>query len=183
MEMNLQPILENQLVLLRPLVPADFQILFSVAADPLIWEQHPSRNRYQYDVFTHFFEGAIQSGGAFMIFDKQLSTPIGSTRFYDLNAEEKSIFIGYTFYARKYWGGKFNPSVKKLMLDYAFNYLNKVYFHIGTSNIRSQKSIEKLGAQKIGEMNIVCHGETDTANFLYEITRQQWMTRQIIPES
>lgn len=47
-----QPTLENALVMLRPLQATDFADLYRVAADPLLWEQHPAHNRWQLDVFT-----------------------------------------------------------------------------------------------------------------------------------
>ncbi|MFN5795437.1 MAG: GNAT family N-acetyltransferase, partial [Bacteroidota bacterium] len=59
---------------------------------------------------------------------------------------EKSIAIGYTFLAKKFWGGFINSSLKKLMIKYAFDSVDKIYFHVGSQNIRSQKAIEKLGA-------------------------------------
>ncbi len=35
-----QPVLEGEHVRLRPLRPDDWEALFAVASDPLIWEQH-----------------------------------------------------------------------------------------------------------------------------------------------
>ena len=39
MNINWQPLLENDLLILRPLKAEDFDALFKVASDPLIWEQ------------------------------------------------------------------------------------------------------------------------------------------------
>jgi len=78
----------------------------------------------------------MESEGAFLIIDKKANSVIGSSRFYDLNETDKSILIGYTFYGRNYWGSAYNPMVKKLMLEYAFLFTDKVYFHIGAKNIR-----------------------------------------------
>ena len=136
--MNVQATLENENVKLVPLNPNDFEELFSVASDPKIWEQHPNKDRYQREVFEKFFQGAIESKGAFKIMDKSSNEVAGSTRFYDYNPDENSIFIGYTFYATKFWGSKLNPQVKKLMLDYIFQFVDKVNFHVGKNNIRSQ---------------------------------------------
>ena len=58
MNFELQPTLENELVKLVPLKQEDFDILYQVASDPLIWEQHPDRFRYKKDVFEKYFEGA-----------------------------------------------------------------------------------------------------------------------------
>lgn len=172
--MNLQTTLENELVRLIPLQETDFEVLFEVASDPLLWEQHPNKDRYQREVFQIFFEGAMLSKGAFKIIDKITGKTIGSTRFYDLNTREKSVLIGYTFYERAYWGSTYNPQVKKLMLNYAFQYLEKVYFHIGSQNIRSQKAIARLGARKVREINIAYHGEPEKLNFEYVIRKEDW---------
>ncbi|MBE8726725.1 GNAT family N-acetyltransferase [Flavobacterium hungaricum] len=170
MNLNLQPeILENETVKLVPLQETDFENLFEVASDPLIWEQHPNKNRYEREVFLNFFEGAIESKGAFLIIDKTTNEVAGSTRFYDYEPENKSVFIGYTFYGRKFWGTGFNAQVKKMMLDYAFQAVDKVQFHIGAENFRSQKAIEKLGAIKIDEQEVAYYNEPSRHNFVYEI--------------
>lgn len=169
--MNLQPILENDLVRVIPLKQDDFEALYQVASDPLVWEQHPNKDRYKREVFQNFFDGAMQSGGAFKIIDNASGKVIGSTRFYDLDIENKSILIGYTFYGRDYWGSSYNPQVKKLMLDYAFQFLDKVYFHIGAQNIRSQKAIERIGAIKVREITVAYHGEPEKLNFEYVILK------------
>lgn len=175
--MNLQPILEDETVKLLPLQQSDFEALYQVASDPLIWEQHPNKNRYQRDVFQIFFDGAMQSGGAFLIVDKKSGRALGSTRFYDWDPNQKSVLIGYTFYGREFWGSTYNPSVKKLMLDYAFEFVDKVFFHIGATNIRSQKAIERLGAIKTRAIEVTYHGEPEKLNFEYLITKTQWKSR------
>ena len=170
--MNWQPTdLKNEKVCLIPLKEADFEELYSVASDPLIWEQHPNKNRYQRNVFLNFFEGAIQSKGAFIIRDTQTGEAIGSSRFYNYDADASYIEIGYTFFARKYWGKSFNKAVKELMIHYAFQLVNSVHFFIGAENYRSQKAIEKLGAKKIRELVMPYYGEPDRLNFEYEIKK------------
>src|SRR6478672_10186928 len=113
-------ILEDNLVKLVPLTENDFENLFQLASDPLIWEQHPTRDRYKKEVFQIYFDGAIASGTAFLITSNQSKELIGSTRYYDYNREESRVAIGYTFLARKFWGGNYNRAVKTLMLEYAF---------------------------------------------------------------
>lgn len=171
---DLQPILQNEWVKLVPLKETDFELLYTVANDPLIWEQHPNKNRWQREVFQNFFEGALESKGAFVIYHANTNKAIGSSRFYDLDTKESLVSIGYTFYARSHWGGKYNPSAKHLMLDHAFQFVDKVHFHIGALNIRSQKAIEKLGAIKIDEQEIAYYGEESKLNFIYEINRTNY---------
>lgn len=154
-----------------------FEKLYLVASDPLIWEQHPNKFRYQREVFEIFFKGAIESQRALLIQNKDTDELIGTSRFYNLDEINCSVYIGYTFLARKYWGKNYNFSVKKLMLDHAFKSLDKVIFQIGAGNIRSQKAIEKLGAVKIGEENVAYVGETNTLNFTYQIERSYWLDK------
>ena len=174
MNFKLQPILENELVKLVPLKQDDFDILYQVASDPLIWEQHPDRFRYKRDVFEKYFEGALQSGGVFLVLEKNSDEVMGSSRYYDLDNDKKSIAIGYTFLARKYWGTTYNKAMKQLMLDHAFMFVDTVIFHIGAKNIRSQKAIEKLGAVKIDEVEINYPGEDERLNFIYEMNKITW---------
>src|SRR5262245_13739814 len=102
---DLQPVLKGELLELRPLRPEDFQVLFAVASDPLIWEQHPAKDRYKEEVFKEFFREALESGGAFIAIDSKDGQVIGSSRFHGYNEEKSEIEIGWTFLARSHWGG------------------------------------------------------------------------------
>lgn len=172
-----QPHLAGERIILQPLQENDFENLYAVASDPLIWEQHPNKDRYKRDVFQTFFEGALKSGGAFLVLKKETGEVIGSSRFYDFNADDSSILIGYTFLARSSWGTTYNRELKTLMLGHAFRFVERVYFHIGAVNIRSQKAIERLGAEKVGEQEVTYYGETPKTNFVYCITKTNWEQR------
>ncbi|MFY1045933.1 GNAT family N-acetyltransferase [Chryseobacterium sp. GP-SGM7] len=172
MNFSIQPKLENDKYQLIPLVQGDFEALYKVASDPEVWEQHPNKNRYERDIFENFFNGAIESNGAFKIIEKSSGEVLGSTRFYDFNEKENSIFIGYTFYGTKSWGKGINPQIKKLMLDYVFQFVDTVHFHIGKENFRSQIAIERLGGKKIMEEEVAYFGEPTRTNFVYEIKNE-----------
>ncbi len=170
--MNLQPThLKNELVCLEPLKQAHFEELYLVASDPLIWEQHPNPDRYKLDAFTNYFKGAMESGGAFIIRDTLSGKALGSSRYCAYDAANKEIQIGYTFFARSCWGKSINKEVKTLMLNHAFNYVDKVAFYVGANNIRSQKAMERIGGSKIREEVVAYFGEPDRLNFRYEINK------------
>lgn len=172
---ELQPLtLKNELVQLQPLADDDFERLYKVASDPMIWEQHPNKERYQRAVFENYFTGAMQSGGAFVICDAKTGEAIGSSRFYEHDPVVGNIKIGYTFLARNRWGGPYNRTVKTLMLDHAFRFVDVVVFHIGAQNIRSQMAIEKLGARKTGEIEIEYFGEPKRLNCVYQVDKKDW---------
>jgi N-acetyltransferase len=171
MKFNTQPTLENESILLQPLQERDFEGLYKIAADPKVWEQHPNKNRYQREVFEIYFKGAIESRGAFLILDKHTNEIIGSSRYYDYNVKENAILIGYTFIGTKYWGKKINAQIKKLMIDYAFQFVDKVYFHIGANNKRSQIAIGNIGATKVREFEVAYYGEPELLNYEYVIEK------------
>jgi RimJ/RimL family protein N-acetyltransferase len=147
--MNLLPTLKDDLILLRPLREDDFEPLFQIAKDPLIWEQHPCYDRYKKEVFTDFFKESLDSGGALIVMDKSNNTIIGSSRFKPVKNVESAIEIGWSFLSREYWGGMYNGAMKKLMIDYALEEVENIVFYIGKDNLRSQKAVEKIGAVRI----------------------------------
>lgn len=174
--MNRQPDnLQNEWVHLIPLKPEDFEPLYRVACDPLIWEQHPNPDRYKKEVFEVYFQGALESGGAFLIKDTKGGV-IGCTRFYGYNENDSEVNIGYTFFSRSCWGKPYNKSAKQLMLNYAFQYVESVLFHVGAGNIRSQKAMEKLGAIRVGEKTVAYYGEAPKENIVYKIKRFNWLS-------
>ena len=176
--MNRQPFLKGPLLELRPLRPEDFDDLFAVASDPLIWEQHPHNTRYQEEVFRKFFRDALASGGALVAVDSETGRVIGSTRYAGYDKEKSQVEIGWTFLARSHWGGVYNGEMKRLMLEHAFKSVHNVVFTIGIKNLRSQKAVEKLGAVQVG--SIVDSGGADC--FVYRLRSEEWERREGITE-
>ncbi len=150
MSFDLQPVLKGELLGLRPLRPEDFHDLYVVASDPLIWEQHPIKDRYQEEVFKSFFREALESGGALIAVDSKDGQIIGSSRFHGYDREQSEIEIGWTFLARSHWGGIYNGELKLLMLRHAFKFVNSVIFLVGPQNLRSQRAVEKIGGVRVG---------------------------------
>lgn len=145
-----QPTLAGRLLELRPLQEDDYDALFAVASDPLIWEQHPASDRYQPEVFQKFFRDAMESGGALLAIDRENGTVIGSSRYHGYNESASEVEIGWTFLARSHWGGQYNGEMKQLMLQHAFQFVDAVIFLIGPENIRSQRAVEKIGGVRDG---------------------------------
>ena len=150
MSFDYQPSLKGELVELRPLGAEDFDGLYAVAADPLIWEQHPVRNRHEEAVFRAFFIESLASGGALVVIDVRSQRIIGSSRFHGYDEERSEVEIGWTFLARSYWGGSYNGELKRLMLRHAFRFVGCVLFLVGLRNVRSQRAVEKIGGVRVG---------------------------------
>lgn len=169
---DLQPRhLQNEWVVLVPLEEHHYDALFAAAADPKVWEQHPNPDRYKPEVFRTYFEGAMSSGGAFLIRSAIDDAVIGSSRFYDYEAELSCIKIGYTFFACHCWGKGFNRATKHLMLEHAFGFVSKVLFQVGENNLRSRKAMERIGAICTGKESVAYYGEPPKLNCVYEISK------------
>jgi RimJ/RimL family protein N-acetyltransferase len=166
MSFDLQPILRGELLGLRPLQPLDFHDLYAVASDPLIWEQHPIKDRYKEKVFKGFFREALESGGALIATDAKNGEIIGSSRFHGYDKQKSEIEIGWTFLARSRWGGICNREMKQLMLRHAFKFVNSVIFLIGPQNLRSQRAMEKIGGVRVGSRP----DGNDRDSLVYQIT-------------
>jgi RimJ/RimL family protein N-acetyltransferase len=161
-----QPVLKGDLVELRPLLAEDHEALYAVASDPLIWAQHPDKNRHEKEGFKAFFQESLESGGALLAMDAKSKRAIGSSRFHGYDEERKEIEIGWTFLARSYWGGRYNGEMKDLMLQHAYRFVDRVIFLVGTENTRSQRAVEKIGGVRVGSRPDA--GGRDS--YIYELT-------------
>jgi RimJ/RimL family protein N-acetyltransferase len=144
-----QPVLLGSVVGVRPLDQTDFDALYDVARDPLIWRQHPVKDRYRREVFTRFFAESLASGGALAV-TSAAGDILGSSRFHGYAEHRGEVEIGWTFLARSCWGGEVNGQLKSLMLEHAFRFVERVVFIVGSDNHRSQRALEKIGAVRAG---------------------------------
>ena len=174
MPLDLQPTLTGELLELRPLVPADWEALFAAAADRLIWEQHPDHDRWQEPVFRDFFQGALDSKGALVAIDRADGRIIGSSRYFGYDEAQRLVEIGWSFLERKYWGGRYNGEMKRLMLEHAFPWCDRVLFIIGPDNIRSQRAVEKIGGVRDGTTQDVRGRE----RAVFALTEAQYAARR-----
>jgi RimJ/RimL family protein N-acetyltransferase len=154
----------------------DLEPLYDVAKDPLIWQQHPCRDRYKEEVYSEFFKESLNSKGALIVIDKSNNKIIGSTRFKPVKDIHTAIEIGWSFLSRDYWGGTFNKSMKRLMIDYAFEMVEDIIFYISRDNIRSQKAVEKIGAKIILEVDAQPFMSENQDNLTYRVNRREWKT-------
>jgi RimJ/RimL family protein N-acetyltransferase len=169
--MDLQPTLRGELLELRPIRPDDFEELFRVGADPLIWEQHPEHDRWTEPVFRRFFDGALECRGGLVALDRATGAMIGSSRYFGYDPARSVVEIGWSFLARAYWGGKYNGEMKRLMLTHAFRYVDRVIFVIGAENRRSRRAVEKIGAV-LSTIELDARGEDKV---IYELTRARYL--------
>lgn len=171
MALDRQPHLIGDLVELRPAAADDFDALFAVASDPLIWEVHPAHDRWQEPVFRRFFVDGLASGGMLVAIDRASGAVIGSSRYDFGRAEPDEVEIGWTFLARSHWGGRYNKEMKRLMLDHAFAGVSRAMFMIGETNVRSRRAVEKIGGRLTDRLHRAEMAGQPVTHVIYTIER------------
>lgn len=169
---NWQPYLIGSRLRLRPLIEGDFNSLFSAASDPLIWEQHPDRLRHSRERFEVYFRSAMDCGRALAVFDLQTGEIIGCSRYVDPTAS--SVEISHSFLTRAYWGGEHNRELKSLMLDFAYQSVETVYFVVNRTNLRSRKAMKKIGGIEITDLSSGPIPRDISQSVVFRIMKSEW---------
>jgi RimJ/RimL family protein N-acetyltransferase len=134
----------------------------------------------QFDAYinTAHDKKALNGQEAFVIKKTADNSIIGMTRFYDINAKDKRLAIGYTWYIPEIWGKPHNKECKLLLLQYVFEEAGfyRTEFHVAHQNIRSQKAVEKIGGVKEGLLRN--HGFRNDGSVrhtvMYSIVKDEW---------
>lgn len=170
--MNRQPVLQGERLLLRPLVPDDWDALFAVASDPQVWAIHPQHDRWQEPVFRRFFADALARGGALAVIDQASGAIIGSSQYKP--EANSTVEIGWTFLAPSHWGGAYNREMKRLMLAHALQFVDRVEFRVGECNLRSQRAMAKIGGRLTERFDMVETPSGPMRHVIFEITRESF---------
>jgi N-acetyltransferase len=168
---DFQPTLHGPLLDLRPARPEDFEALFAVASDKEIWAVHPAHDRWQEPVFRAFLDGAFADEGGLVAIERASGAIVGFSRYSMERCEPGEVEIGWTFLARRLWGGRYNAAMKRLMLDHAFRFVDTVIFRVGETNLRSRRAMEKIGGHLIDRTETVLLNGAPVTHVTYAILR------------
>jgi RimJ/RimL family protein N-acetyltransferase len=145
-------ILEDERVLLRPLVQEDATYLSSYVKDePALWKfaLTPIATEQAFDQYirTAIESRRLKTAYPFIVFDKLLNKYVGSTRFYDIQLDHSTTQLGYTWYSESTWGTGLNEHCKYLLLSHAFETIGfeRVEFRADNRNKRSIAAMQKIG--------------------------------------
>lgn len=145
-------ILENEWVRLEPLQLSDFDKLLPYSEnEPEIWEFNSGgadgKENLEKYISNAILQRETEKEYPFIVFDKTAQIYVGSTRFYAIFIENKTIEIGYTWYGKKYQGSGINKNCKYLLLEFAFEKLNmeRVAFAANSKNNRSLNAMKGIG--------------------------------------
>ena len=126
---------------------------------------------------------SLQSAGSmlpFAIVDKRNGQAVGMTTYMNIDASNKRLEIGSTWYRKAAQRGPLNTECKLLLLQHAFEKLDciAVEFRTHFVNMQSRRAIERLGAKLDGILRshmIMANGTVrDTA--VYSIISAEWPT-------
>nr|WP_070958919.1 GNAT family N-acetyltransferase [Hyphomonas sp. Mor2] len=169
---DFQPRLSGDLISLVPATEADFEPLFAVAADPEIWAQHTARDRWQREVFRANFEGALADQGGLVAREIASGDVVGFSRFSQMFVGQDDMEIGWTFLARRLWGGEYNRDMKRSMLAHVLADFPRALFRIAEDNPRSRRAMEKIGGVLTDMQSMLEYGGVSHLYLTYEITRE-----------
>ena len=175
-------VLEANGIRLEPMTPAHHEALSIAAADGELWNLWytaiPSPEGMQEYVATAL-EG--QRDGhmlPWVVRDLATGLIIGSTRYHDIAAGIDRVEIGYTWYAKRHQRTHVNTTCKRVLLAHAFEMLGCQVVGLRTDrfNLRSQRAIEALGAQKDGIIRHFGVRKDGTARdtVMYSILATEW---------
>ncbi len=176
-------ILEDERVLLRPLVQEDAESLVQyVQNEPILWKfaLTPITNKAE---LTEYVDAAVQARAAgtaypFIVFDKTLNKYVGSTRFYDIQVNYKTTQLGYTWYSESVWGTGLNEHCKFLLLKFAFETIGfeRVEFRADNRNKRSIAAMQKIGCTVEGILrnHLPTSDGTRRDSIVLSILKEEW---------
>jgi RimJ/RimL family protein N-acetyltransferase len=148
--------LEGQHVRLEPLTQAHAEALIAAAGDGELWNTQVTIIPEPVGM-KDYIQAALdgQSQGRelpFVIISKLSNQVAGTTRFYDISANDRKCTIGYTWLAKSAQRTPINTEAKLLLLTHAFETWKCVRVELVTDvlNEQSRTAILRLGAKQEG---------------------------------
>jgi RimJ/RimL family protein N-acetyltransferase len=165
---------------LQPLAREHHDALCDAARDGELWKlwytSVPSPEGMRAEIERRL---ALPTMCPFTVFDAA-GRAVGMTTYMNIDAANRRVEIGSTWYAASAQRTPLNTQCKRLLLAHAFESLDciAVEFRTHRLNVQSRRAIERLGAQLDGILR--SHGRAadgtlrDTA--VYSITAAEWPT-------
>ena len=180
-------ILQTDKILLRPLVPDDFQSLLRLTRDPSMWIYFTKDLSVEAE-FSDWTEGALadvknKTRLPFTIIDRLSGNPIGSTSFGNISFTDRRIEIGWTWIAKDYQGTGANNEIKYLMFKYAFETLGFERIEIKTDvlNVKARRALQRIGLKEEGVLRshtLMTHGRRRDTIY-YSVLKSEWNEMKI----
>ena len=175
--------LEDERVLLRPLMENDLSHLLGFALhEPELWTFSLISGSGEAGLLKYITLAteARKKGNEypFIVFDKQSNSYAGSTRFYDIQLNQKTLQLGYTWYGKDFQGTGLNKHCKYLLLDFAFEkmQMERVEFRADNNNKRSIAAMKSIGCIEEGILrsNTIKQDGNRRDSIVLSILKTEW---------
>jgi N-acetyltransferase len=175
--------LEDERVLLRPLMENDLSHLLRFALhEPELWTFSliSASGEAGMKKYIQLATDAREKGSEypFIVFDKQHNSYAGSTRFYDIQLNHKTLQLGYTWYGKEFQGTGLNKHCKYLLLDFAFDkmHIERVEFRADNNNKRSIAAMKSIGCIEEGVLrsNTIKQDGNRRDSIVLSILKAEW---------
>lgn len=177
-------ILEDEFVLLRPLEITDVNSLLDISVnEPETWFYSLVRANGKENL-ENYIQLAMKAKEnntefPFIVYDKKSGKYAGSTRFYDINFQFKTLQLGYTWYGKDFRGTGLNKHCKYLLLQFAFETLEmvRVEFRADNNNKRSIAAMKSIGCQVEGVLRNhmpTFDSELRRDSIILSILKEEW---------
>jgi N-acetyltransferase len=173
-DFDFQPMLTGALIMMRPYTNSDFDALYAVASDPLIWEVHPVPERAERLHFKANTDDALSDKGGLVAIEQATGEIVGFSRYSQLYVGADEMEIGWTFLSRHLWGGQHNRDMKRIMLAHALASFPRVIFRVAATNWRSRRAMEKIGGELIPWDETITIFERETSYIAFAISRDSF---------
>ena len=176
-------ILENNFVQLRPLTVLDIPVLLPFSEqEPELWNYSLIKATNEKELINYVnlaFEGRKHKREyAFVVYDKIQQKIAGSTRFYDINLNNKSLQLGFTWYGKAFQGTGMNKQCKLLLLDFAFDFMQmeRVEFRADNQNKPSIAAMKRIGCVEEGVLrsNFIKPNGERRSSIVMSILKSEW---------
>lgn len=180
---NQNIILENDIVLLRPIQVSDFEaLLYYSENEPELWKYSliPAKGKENLKKYLDvaFLQKNQKTSYTFVVVSKNEDRIVGMTRFYDIQEKQKTLQLGYTWYGKDYQGTNINKNCKYLLLEFAFEILKmeRVEFRADANNTRSIHAMKSIGCTVEGILRSnVMKNETERRDsIVLSILKEEW---------
>ena len=173
-------ILTHDAVTIKTLNPSYKTTLTQIATDSHIWQHAAFEPAFFEQQWFDRAMNQMSEGQRWPFIVEYKGKLAGSTSFYDMDAKHNHVTIGYTWYTPEYWGTDLNPTVKFLLLSYAFEKLHcvRVEFTVDQRNTRSQKALAKMGGQQEGVLrkHLILPDGSYRNTVVFSIIDSEWPT-------
>lgn len=144
-------VLHGKTLRLEPLNETHFDGLAARVADAgeLIFKNSPLGPSFEHYFASVMAARAPNSHMPFVLINKSDNATIGMSRLFDIEPENASLEIGFTWYHPNFWGGVTNPDAKLTFMTHIFEELgfNRIQLKTDERNAHSRAAMTKMGAQ------------------------------------